>query len=74
MESFPLGSLTPKQTVIVGELLRVHPLGRVAEQNGQPVFVSDDGAAPLVIPLTPGRTEPEERPTKSDTSRPCLSH
>lgn len=52
MESFPLASLTPKQTVIMGELLRQHPHGQVLDDHGKPIFVSDEGTSKIMIPLT----------------------
>ena len=52
MESFPLNSLSAKQTVIVGELLRDHPAGQVVNDNGKPVFVSESGESAIRIPLS----------------------
>lgn len=51
-EPFPFNSLSAKQTVIVGELLRDHPEGQVVNDNGKPVFVSEPGASALRIPLS----------------------
>jgi hypothetical protein len=53
-ESFPFNSLSAKQTVIVGELLRDHPDGRIESDNGKPVFVSELGDSSIRIPLTVG--------------------
>jgi hypothetical protein len=49
---FPFNSLSAKQTVIVGELLRDHPDGRIENDNGKPVFVSELGDSSIRIPLT----------------------
>jgi hypothetical protein len=50
---FPFNSLSAKQTVIVSELLRDHPEGRVENDNGKPVFVSEQpGASAIRIPLS----------------------
>ena len=49
---FPFNSLTAKQTVIVSELLRVHPGGRIENDNGRPVFVSGDEGNPVRVALT----------------------
>jgi hypothetical protein len=51
-EPFPFNSLSAKQTVIVGELLRDHPEGQVVNDNGKPVFVSEPGASAIRIPLS----------------------
>lgn len=51
-DSFPFTSLTAKQTVIVGELMRDHPDGALENDNGKPVFVSRAGPAALRIPLS----------------------
>ncbi|MEO6004386.1 MAG: hypothetical protein ABIZ04_24975 [Opitutus sp.] len=51
-ELFPFTSLSPKQTVIVSELLRDHPQGRVENHDGKPVFVSEAGASAIQIPLS----------------------
>ena len=51
-ELFPFTSLSPKQTVIVSELLRDHPEGRVENHDGKPVFVSESGASAIQIPLS----------------------
>jgi hypothetical protein len=63
-DSFPLKSLSAKQTVIVGELLRDHPDGRVEIDNGKPVFVSEVGDSALRIPLseTSGSGRPDSLP------------
>ncbi|MEO7702376.1 MAG: hypothetical protein ABIZ04_24365 [Opitutus sp.] len=52
MKAFPHSSLTPKQTVIVGELLRDHPEGQVVNHNGRPVFVTQDTRFSLIVPLS----------------------
>jgi hypothetical protein len=49
---FPLNSLSARQTVIVGELLRVHPEGRVENEDGKPVFISAPDSSALRIPLS----------------------
>jgi hypothetical protein len=49
---FPFNSLSPKQTVIVSELLRDHPEGRIENDNGKPVFVSNPGMSAMRIPLS----------------------
>jgi len=51
-ELFPFSSLTAKQTVIVSELLRVHPQGRVENDSGRPVFVSDLNGSSVRISLS----------------------
>lgn len=57
-ELFPFNSLSAKQTVIVSELLRVHPRGYVESQNGRPVFVSGtEGHAVRVVLTEQGRAE-----------------
>jgi len=48
---FPFNSLSPKQTVIVGELLRDHPQGRIENHDGRPVFISSPSASAIRIPL-----------------------
>ena len=50
--AFPLNSLNARQTVIVGELLREHPKGRIENENGKPVFISAPDASALRIPLS----------------------
>ena len=49
---FPLNSLSARQTVIVGELLRQHPEGRIQNEDGKPVFISAPGSSGLRIPLS----------------------
>lgn len=51
-DPFPFTSLTAKQTVIVGELMRDHPDGSLENDNGKPVFVSRVGPSTLRIPLS----------------------
>lgn len=51
-DPFPFNSLSAKQTVIVGELLRDHPHGRIESDDGKPVFVSELGDSSIRIPLT----------------------
>jgi hypothetical protein len=51
-DPFPFNSLSAKQTVIVGELLRDHPEGRLENDNGKPVFVSASGASVVRISLS----------------------
>ena len=74
MESFPHSSLTPRQTVIVGELLRDHPEGRVVSHNGRPVFVTQDKPFPLIVSLSVvdqhERQGSEKRPGPSAPSSP----
>jgi len=52
MDLFPLSSLTPKQTVIVGELLRDHPTGKIVNHEGRPIFVCDENSRQVIIPLS----------------------
>jgi hypothetical protein len=54
---FPFNSLSPKQTVIVSELLREHPQGVLENENGKPVFVSAPGASGIRIPLSEPRRQ-----------------
>ena len=63
---FPFNSLSPKQTVIVSELLRDHPEGRIESEAGRPVFVTSEGASAIRIPLSENRNghatgEPQNR-------------
>ena len=51
---FPFTSLTAKQTVIVSELLRDHPQGRIESDEGRPVFITNEGASAIRIPLSDG--------------------
>jgi hypothetical protein len=51
-EIFPFNSLSAKQTVIVSELLRVHPRGYVENHKGRPVFVSGNDGHPVRVALT----------------------
>jgi hypothetical protein len=60
-EPFPFNSLSPKQTVIVSELLRDHPHGHIENDSGKPVFISDPGASAIRIPLTETDHEPGHR-------------
>jgi hypothetical protein len=66
-DSFPFNSLSAKQTVIVGELLRDHPEGQVVNDNGKPVFVSEPGTSAIRISLS----ETSARSTNGDcTDKP----
>lgn len=65
-DSFPFNSLNAKQTVIVGELLRDHPDGRIESDNGKPVFVSELGDSSIRIPLTATNGD---QPSRASTVR-----
>ncbi|HTO04881.1 MAG TPA: hypothetical protein VL069_14310 [Opitutus sp.] len=69
--AFPLNSLSARQTVIVGELLREHPAGRVENEEGKPVFISAPGASAIRIPLseTHGGSMRNERAGDRDSAR-----
>lgn len=60
-ELYPLSALNPKQSVVVAELLRDHPEGRVEDRGGRPVFVTKGKSGPVSVQLSP---------TDRSTSRP----
>jgi hypothetical protein len=63
-ELFPLAALNPKQSVVVGELLRDHPHGRVEDHAGKPVFATQGKSGPVYVRLSPS-LKPNSRPPQS---------
>ena len=74
MELFPASSLTPKQTVILGELLRDHPNGQVVNHNGRPVFVSSahEDYQSVMIPLSV--VDPRDRSSRQEPDDRSATH